>query len=179
MKTKRKAISIILCELDRIDAIERQSDDYLKPVPTGFRGLDKVISGFNHSDLIILGARPGMGKTSFALSIAGNAAMVSKKAVAFFSLEMSENQLASRILSIEAPIGISKLKSGHVNDDEWERIIKVADILSETNFYFDTTPNLTVGEIKTKLKRIKNIDFAVVDYLQLRPLTRKSGFYRV
>ncbi|MBR0089264.1 MAG: replicative DNA helicase, partial [Clostridia bacterium] len=99
---------VLLREFDRLDALGRNSDDALKPIPTGLSDLDRVITGLNRSDLIFLAARPGMGKTSFALNIAKHVAMTSKKTVAFFSLEMSKEQLASRLLSSEALVGGTK-----------------------------------------------------------------------
>lgn len=164
---------VLLREFDRLDALNSNTDDALKPIPTGLSDLDRVITGLNRSDLIFLAARPGMGKTSFALNIAKHVAMVSKKTVAFFSLEMSKEQLASRLLSSEALVGGTKLRTGHLNNDEWERIVKAGDVLAKCDFYLDSTPSITVGEMKSKLRRLKNIDFVVIDYLQLMTSGRR------
>ncbi|MBR2108784.1 MAG: replicative DNA helicase [Ruminococcus sp.] len=164
---------VLLREFDRLDALNSNTDDALKPIPTGLSDLDRVITGLNRSDLLFLAARPGMGKTSFALNIAKHVAMVSKKTVAFFSLEMSKEQLASRLLSSEALVGGTKLRTGHLNNDEWERIVKAGDVLAKCDFYLDSTPSITVGEMKSKLRRLKNIDFVVIDYLQLMTSGRR------
>ena len=129
--------------------------------------LDRVITGLNRSDLILLAARPGMGKTSFALNIAKHVACVSKKTVAFFSLEMSKEQLASRLLSAEALVGGTKLRTGKLSEEEWQRLIAAGDVLNKADLYLDGTPGITVPEMKAKLRRLRNIDLVVIDYLQL------------
>ena len=110
--------SVILQTFDRLDALNSETDNSMKPIPTGIGDLDRMITGLNRSDLIILAARPGMGKTSFALNIARNVACKSKKTVAFFSLEMSKEQLASRLLSSEALIGGTKLRTGKLTEED-------------------------------------------------------------
>jgi len=136
-------------------------------VPTGISELDETITGLNRSDLILLGARPGMGKTSFALNIARHAAVRANKKIAFFSLEMSKEQLASRLLSTEAMVSGTKLRTGKLSEDEWVRIVEAGDVLSKTQMYFDDNPSITVGEMKAKIRRLKDVDLVVVDYLQL------------
>ncbi len=108
-----------------------------------------------------------MGKTSFALNIARHAAIKANKKVAFFSLEMSKEQLASRLLSTEALVGGTKLRTGKLNEDEWIHLIEAGDILSKTQMYFDDNPSITVGEMKAKIRRLKDVDLVIVDYLQL------------
>lgn len=157
----------LIKELTRLGELDRKSDDRLRPIPTGFKDLDKVLMGLTSSDLILLAARPGMGKTAFALNIAGNIAAKSKKAVAFFSLEMTTKQLVSRLLSVEAMVDGYKLYKGELSDEEWTRIVRAGDMISNCDIYIDDTPRITVAEIKSKLKQLKNIDFVVVDYLQL------------
>ncbi len=164
---------VLLREFDRLDSLNSNADDSLRPIPTGIGDLDRVITGLNRSDLIFLAARPGMGKTSFALNIAKHVAMMSKKTVAFFSLEMSKEQLASRLLSSEALVGGTKLRTGDLRPEEWERIIAAGDVLSKCEFYLDGTPSITVGEMKSKLRRLRNIDFVVIDYLQLMTSGRR------
>ena len=129
--------------------------------------MDETITGLNRSDLILLAARPGMGKTSFALNIARHVAVKEKRKVAFFSLEMTKEQLTARLLSTEAMVGGVKLRIGKLADDEWIRLVEAGDILSKTEIYFDDTPGITVPEMKAKLRRLKNVDLVVIDYLQL------------
>ncbi len=159
--------SVILQTFDRLDALNSETDDSMKPISTGIGDLDRVITGLNRSDLILLAARPGMGKTSFALNIARNAACTSKKTVAFFSLEMSKEQLASRLLSTEALISGTKLRTGKLNDEEWSRLIPASDVLSKAELYLDDTPGITITEMKSRLRRLRNLDLVVIDYLQL------------
>lgn len=140
-------------------------DDYIG-IPTGIGDLDKTITGLNKSDLIILGARPGMGKTAFALNIARNVAM-KKKTVCFFSLEMTRDQLAQRLLSSEAGIASTKMRTGELESDEWTRLGIAGSELSKLEMYLDETSSLTVPEMKAKLLRMKKVDLVVVDYLGL------------
>ncbi len=157
---------VLIETFDRLDLLNRD-DDTIKPISTGIGDLDRVITGLNRSDLIILAARPGMGKTSFALNIAKHAACISKKTVAFFSLEMSKEQLASRLLSSEALVGGTKLRTGKLSEEEWQRLISAGDVLNKADLYLDGTPGITVSEMKAKLRRLKNIDLVIIDYLQL------------
>lgn len=169
----QKLKEVIVETFDRLDTLNKDADDSIKPISTGIGDLDRVITGLNRSDLILLAARPGMGKTSFALNIAKNAACQSKKTVAFFSLEMSNEQLASRLISSEALVSGTQLRTGKLNDAEWQRIIQAGDVLSKTEFYLDDTPGITVPEMKAKLRRLKNIDLVVIDYLQLMSSGRR------
>lgn len=141
-------------------------DDYIG-IPCGIGELDKMITGLNKSDLIILGARPGMGKTSFALNIVRNVAVNTGKTVCFFSLEMTRDQLAQRMLSSEAGIKSEKLRTGELDDDEWTRLAQAGEALSKANIYFDETSNITVPEMKAKLHRMNKVDLVVIDYLGL------------
>ncbi len=142
-------------------------DDYIG-IPTGISDLDRKITGLHKSDLIILGARPGMGKTSFALNIARNVAMNAGKTVAFFSLEMTRDQLAQRMLASEAAIKSEKLRTGELDSDEWTRLGQAANNLSSAPIYFDESSNITVQEMKAKLRRMKKKpDLCMVDYLGL------------
>lgn len=164
---------VILKEFDRLDALNSNTDDLLKPIPSGISDLDRVITGLNRSDLILLAARPGMGKTSFALNIARYVASTAKKTVAFFSLEMTKEQLASRLMSTEALVQGTKLRTGKLSDEEWGRLVAAGDVLSKSDFYLDDTPGITVAEIKSKLRRLRNIDLVVIDYLQLMTSGRR------
>lgn len=157
----------IIETFDRLDILNSDDSSLYQGVPTGIGDLDATITGLNKSDLILLAARPGMGKTSFALNIARHVAVKEKKRVAFFSLEMTREQLTSRLLSTEAMVHGVKLRTGKLEEDEWVRLIEAGDILSKTELYFDDTPGITVPEMKAKLRRLKDVDLVIIDYLQL------------
>ncbi len=165
--------TVILETFDRLDMLNSPDSDAYKALPTGISALDKTITGLNRSDLILLAARPGMGKTSFALNIAKHVAVKAKKRVAFFSLEMSKEQLASRLLSTEGLIEGTKLRTGKLDGDEWTRLIEAGDILSKTEMYLDDTPGITVPEMKAKIRRLRNVDLIIIDYLQLMKASRR------
>ena len=148
-------------------------DDYIG-IPSGIGELDKMITGLNKSDLIILGARPGMGKTSFALNIARNVAINAGKTVCFFSLEMTRDQLAQRMLSSEAAIKSEKLRTGELEPEEWTRLIQAGENLSRAEIYFDESSNITVPEMKAKLRRMKRVDLVIIDYLGLMHTPRQN-----
>lgn len=152
---------------DMLDILNSDDKAKYQGMPTGFKDLDTTLTGLNRSDLILLAARPGMGKTSFALNIARNIAVREKRKVAFFSLEMTKEQLTSRLLSTESLVPAIKLKTGKLDENEWIRIIEAGDVLSKTEIYFDDTPGITVPEMKAKLRRLKDVDLVVIDYLQL------------
>ena len=157
----------ILETFKRLDLLNQPDSDAYRPIPTGIHELDRVITGLNRTDLILLAARPGMGKTSFALNLARNAAVQSKKRVAFFSLEMTREQLASRLLSTEAQISGMRLRTGEIPDEAWPRLVEAGDVLSQTQLYFDDDSAITVPQMKAKLRRLKDVDLVVIDYLQL------------
>lgn len=165
-------------ENETYDRLSKMADpetraDYIG-IPSGIGDLDKMITGLNKSDLIILGARPGMGKTSFALNIVRNVAMNTGRTVCFFSLEMTRDQLAQRMLSSEAGIKSEKLRTGELDDDEWTRLAQAGDALSKANIYFDETSAITVPEMKAKLRRMKQVDLVVIDYLGLMKSARPT-----
>ncbi len=166
-KGLRRIDQVVLETFTRLDILNSNTDDSLKPISTGIGDLDRTITGLNRSDLILLAARPGMGKTSFALNIAKYVACNAKKCVAFFSLEMTSEQLASRLLSTEALVSGTKLRTGKISEEEWLRLIAAGDVLRQSNIYLDDTPGITVSEIKAKLRRLKQIDLVIIDYLQL------------
>ncbi len=174
MQGLQRLDEIIVQTFDRLDLLNSPDADLYKGVPTGIKELDDTITGLNRTDFILLGARPGMGKTSFALNIARHAAVKANKRVAFFSLEMSKEQLASRLLSTEALVGGTKLRTGKLSEDEWIRIIEAGDVLSKTQFYIDDNPSITVGEMKAKIRRLRDVDLVVVDYLQLMTVAGKT-----
>lgn len=159
---------------DRLQKISGPDKDKYLGAKTGFTLLDTITTGLNKSDLIILAARPGMGKTSFALNIATNVARRSGKDVTVFSLEMSKEQLATRMLSTEALVDSNKLRSGFLSDNDWVRLASSADVLCGMPLYLDDTAGTTVQQIKAKLRRVKNLGLVVIDYLQLLGSTVKS-----
>ena len=134
---------------------------------TGFSGLDRVLVGMGKSDLVLVGARPGMGKTSFTMNVAVNAAKRSKKAVCVFSLEMSAEQLVTRLLSSEALVDSYHLRSGELNQEDWEKLAHASSELSECEILIDDTPGMTVAGMMAKLRRVKNLGLVVIDYLGL------------
>ena len=152
---------------DDIYQMNTKTDSRYTGLPSGFTGLDALLSGLNKSDLILVAARPGMGKSSFALNIAANVAMKNDVDVAVFSLEMSNPQLVSRMLSSDASIASDKLRTGRLDAEEWSRLAVSAQRLSATNIYFDDTAGITVSQIKAKLRRLKNLGLVIIDYLQL------------
>ncbi len=141
---------------------------------TGFSELDKRITGLNRSDLIIVGARPAMGKTSFALNIARNVAVYGRKKVLFFSLEMSKEQLAQRVLSTEARVQSTKFRTGRLSPEEWQHIAEASVFLSDVELYFDDTASITVPEMKARARQLKGVDCIVIDYLQLMKSSKKT-----
>jgi len=148
--------------------------DQFVGIPTGISALDKVTSGLNRSDLIIVGARPGMGKTSFALNIARNVAVQQKRTVAFFNLEMSCEQMVNRLLSSEARVPSEKLRTGNLTADEWGRISAASSSLCQAPIYLDDTASITVPEMKARLRRVPNLGFVVIDYLQLMHSAKRT-----
>ena len=147
-----------------------------KGMSSGFPSLDKVIYGLNPSALILIAARPGMGKTSFALNIAANAARMNpEKKVAIFSLEMSREQLVERMLSSEGRVSADSLKTGRIERSEWRGLNEAAEMLNTVEIYIDDTANMTIGEMKAKLRRMDNLGLVVIDYLQLMSTGRKDG----
>ncbi len=142
-------------------------------IPTGFSDVDKVLVGMGPGDLILVGARPGMGKTSFCMNIATRVAQRTKKTIAVFSLEMSCQQLVTRMLSSEALINSYTLRSGDLEEEDWEKLAKASAVLSETDILIDDTSGATVTSMKAKLRRVKNLGLVVIDYLQLMQSDRR------
>ncbi|HXL36176.1 MAG TPA: replicative DNA helicase [Ktedonobacteraceae bacterium] len=143
-------------------------------VPTGFTDLDRITGGLQKSDLIVLAARPGIGKSSLALSLAHNAALKYYTSIAVFSLEMSKDQLAQRLLSMDAGIDQQRLRTGIIEEDEWDRIVYAMDTLSESNIWIDDTAGISTMEMRSKARRLQaehGIDLIIVDYLQLMQAT--------
>jgi replicative DNA helicase len=154
---------------DRIEYLTRHQGELIG-IPTGFMDIDKLLGGLQRSDMVILAARPSVGKTSLALCIAHNAAKLHGQRVAFFSLEMSDEQVVQRLISAETGIDSQRLRRGKIADDEWGRFVKAASDLAEIHFYIDDTPGISALELRTKARRVHaefGIDLIVVDYLQL------------
>ncbi|MEM9417138.1 MAG: replicative DNA helicase [Bacteroidota bacterium] len=150
--------------------VKRQHKDGLTGIPSGFTALDRVTSGWQKSDLVIIAARPGMGKTAFLLSALRNAAVDHGHAVAIFSLEMASLQLVNRLISAEAELESEKIKKGQLADHEWEQLVHKTAQLSQAPIYIDDTPALSIFELRAKCRRLKakhDIQLIAVDYLQL------------
>ena len=150
-----------------------QSDSTIPGLSTGMRDLDTKINGLNKSDLLLVAARPAMGKSAFALNIALNVARTYKKTVAMFNLEMSREQLVMRLLANESWVDSKKLATGKLTDDEWSKISLGAAALSQTDIRIDDNPSITVAEMNAKLRRLDNLGLVVIDYLQLM---QSSGY---
>ena len=147
-----------------------------KGMSSGFPNLDRYIYGLNPSDLILIAARPGMGKTSFAMNIAVNAARMNRdKKVAVFSLEMSREQLVGRLLSSEGKISSDQMKTGKIERSQWRGLTEAAEMLNMVELYIDDTASISNGEMKAKLRRMNNLGLVVRDYLQLMTTGRKDG----
>ena len=159
---------------DRIGKLASPDRDKYIGARTGFTLLDTITSGLNKSDLIIIAARPGMGKTSFAMNIAVNVARRSEKDVVTFNLEMSKEQLATRILSTEALVDSKSLRNGRIQQEDWTRLATSAGFLSTVPLYIDDTASMTVPQMKAKLRRVKNLGLVIIDYLQLMDSTSHS-----
>lgn len=160
---------VMSVEFERLEKVF-QNKGVTTGIPSGFKSFDEMTSGFHPSDLVILAARPSMGKTAFALNLALNAAMKSNKAVLVFSLEMSSSQLLQRLLAIEAGIGLQKIRNGFLNDDDWGRLGISSGKLAGSEINIADVPNVNVLEIRSIARRLKaagKLDMIVIDYLQL------------
>ena len=161
--------SIVLDAFGKIEQLY-ESRGGITGLATGFKDLDRLTSGLQKSDLILVAARPSMGKTAFTLNIASNVAIREKKAVAFFSLEMSKEQLVQRMLCAEASIDSQKLRIGELEDDDWTKLINAADRLSGAPIFIDDTAGISVLEMRSKARRLKvehDLSLIIIDYLQL------------
>ena len=151
---------------------------HITGVPSGFMELDYKTAGFHGSDLILIAARPAMGKTAFALNIATNAAVRANVPVAVFSLEMSKEQLVNRVLCSEAMVDSNKVRTGKLEEDDWTKLAETIGPLSEAEIYIDDTPGISITEIRAKCRKLKlekNIGMIVIDYLQLIQGTNKRN----
>lgn len=151
---------------DRLNELS-ESDSAIPGLSTGMHDLDTKINGLNRSDLVLLAARPAMGKTAFALNLCLNVAKKYNQTVAMFSLEMSREQLAMRLLSIESFVDSQKMATGKLTEDEWTKLCMASTALSQTDIRVDDNPSITVAEMNAKLRRVENLGLVIVDYLQL------------
>ncbi|MDP3186800.1 MAG: replicative DNA helicase [Anaerolineales bacterium] len=165
-----RPISAVLSEYyDRIDELARRPEDIFG-VPTGFIDLDRMLTGMQASDFLIIAGRPGQGKSGFLLSVAKNAAMLHKKHVAIFSLEMSNEQVVQRLVAQETGIDSQRLRTGKLNQDEWPLFTQAVEVLSDTRIFLDDTPAISPLQLRTKCRRLHmeyRLDLILVDYLQL------------
>ena len=157
---------------DTYDMIEKlyTEKNEVTGLTTGFRDLNKKINGFQKSDLLLVAARPAMGKTAFALNLVQNAALKGDASVAVFSLEMSKEQLVQRMLSSQSNVELKKIKTGKLNADDWPRIIEAMAVLSEAKIHIDDTPGIKISELRSKCRKLKiekGLDLVLIDYLQL------------
>ncbi len=171
-KSKKGYTSIKDILVDTFAGLEKlyNQKQHITGVPTGFIDLDYKTAGLHESDLILIAARPAMGKSAFALNIATNAAVKSKIPVAIFSLEMSKEQMVNRILCSEAMVDSNKIRTGKIDDEDWMKLAGALGPLSESGIYIDDTPGISVMEIRAKCRKLKlekNIGLVVIDYLQL------------
>ena len=178
--TEATSIGVILAEcIEELSAVQHHAGDVVG-IPTGFHHLDVALGGLQRSDLIILAARPGTGKTAFALNIAANAVYRHQARVAIFSLEMSKKQLGLRLISMHSRVDQQRLRMGWVHDDEWEQIITAMGTLSAGCIWIDDTGGLSLAALRSKARRLQathGIDLLIVDYLQLMHATLEGKRY--
>lgn len=171
-----KIQDVLLTNIKIIDAAA-QNKDKIVGIPTGFKDIDEKTSGLQRSDLIIVAARPAMGKTAFALNIAQQSAVKAGSSVIIFSLEMSKEQLGQRLLAMQARVEMQKLKQGDLDWKDWDRITMALDELNNTKIVIDDTPGISLMEMRNKCRRLKaeqGLDLVVIDYLQLMSLQGKT-----
>jgi replicative DNA helicase len=160
---------VLIETYERIEALHNSTSD-MTGTPSGYRDLDRMTSGFQRSDLIILAARPSVGKTAFALNVAQNVAARAGETVAIFSLEMSAPQLVQRMLCAEGNIDANRMRTGSFQEEDWEKLTMAISTLSKAHIYIDDTPGITVGQIRSKCRRLKaehGLGIILIDYLQL------------
>lgn len=172
-----KPISEVLTSVTAmIEEVYSKGSD-ITGLDTGFIDLNKKLGGFHKSDLILIAARPGMGKTAFALNLVANAAIRSKSSVAVFSLEMSKEQLVQRLLSSQSNVALDNINKGKIADDEWKKLTDAMTVLSSSHIFIDDTPGIKVSEIRSKCRKLKmekGLDMIMIDYLQLMEADGRS-----
>ena len=172
---------IVSNAMDKIDKASKQNG-YVTGIATGFIDLDYRTAGMQPSDLVLIAARPSMGKTAFALNIAQNVAFRQKKCVAIFSLEMSKEQLVNRMFSLESNVDAQKLRTGQLADNEWERLIESAAQIGKSNLIIDDTPSISVSELRSKCRKYKmehGLSMIIIDYLQLMSGSGKNESHQL
>lgn len=160
---------VVMNAMDRIEAASRQKGT-VTGIATGFLDLDYRTAGLQPSDLILIAARPSMGKTAFVLNIAQHIAFKLNLTVAIFSLEMSKEQLVNRLFSLQSSVDAQNLRTGQLNDEEWEKLIESAGVIGRSNLFIDDTPGISIAELRTKCRKLKlehNLSIIIIDYLQL------------
>ena len=160
---------VVLNALDRIERASKNKGT-VTGIPTGFNDLDYKLSGLQPSDLVLVAARPSMGKTAFVLNIAQYVAFKKEKGVAIFSLEMSKEQLVNRLFSLESQVDSQAIRTGNLKDSDWEKLIEGAGIIGKSNLIIDDTPGISVSELRSKCRKYKlehDIQLVIIDYLQL------------
>ena len=160
---------VVLNALEKIESASKISGS-VTGIPTGFLDLDYKMSGLQPSDLILVAARPSMGKTAFVLNIAQHVAFKVHKSVAIFSLEMSKEQLVNRLFSLEAQVDSQSLRTGNLKDEDWEKLIESAGIIGKSKLIIDDTPGISISELRSKCRKFKleqGLDLIIIDYLQL------------
>ena len=166
---------VVLNALDKIEAASKNAGS-VTGIPTGFLDLDYKTAGLQPSDLILIAARPSMGKTAFVLNIAQHVAFKANKSVAIFSLEMSKEQLVNRLFALEAQVDAQSLRTGNLKDSDWEKLIESAGIIGKSKLMIDDTPGISISELRSKCRKMKlehGLDLIIVDYLQL--MTARIG----
>ncbi len=160
---------VVMNAMDRIETAAKNKGS-VTGIPTGFTDLDYRTAGMQPSDLVLIAARPSMGKTAFVLNIAEHVAFKKNLSVAIFSLEMSKEQLVNRMFSLESSVDAQKLRTGQLNDQEWERLIESAGVIGRSNLIIDDTPGISISELRSKCRKFKlehNLSMIIIDYLQL------------
>lgn len=167
--------TVVMRTLEKIEKAAKNRGS-VTGIPTGFHDLDYKLSGLQPSDLILIAARPSMGKTAFVLNVAQNVAFRSGKAVAIFSLEMSNEQLMNRLLSMEANVDAQRLRTGSMEDTDWEKLVEGAGVIGNSGLIIDDTPGISISELRSKCRKYKlehGLDLVIIDYLQL--MTGRAG----
>ncbi len=169
---------IVLNALDRIERASKNKGA-VTGIPTGFTDLDYKLSGLQPSDLVLVAARPSMGKTAFVLNIAQYVAFKKEKGVALFSLEMSKEQLVNRLFSLEAQVDSQAIRTGNLKDSDWEKLIEGAGIIGKSNLIIDDTPGISISELRSKCRKYKleqDVQLIIIDYLQLMSGSKGGRF---
>ena len=167
---------VVLSALEKIEKASKTNGS-VTGIPTGFLDLDYKMSGLQPSDLILVAARPSMGKTAFVLNIAQNVAFKENKTTAIFSLEMSKEQLVNRLFSLESQVDSQSLRTGNLKDSDWEKLIESAGIIGKSNLIIDDTPGISVAELRSKCRKYKaekGLDVIMIDYLQLMTGSKRA-----